>query len=79
MDNKTSAAEMWLVGGKNRRILRMTGDDRKVGAILETKPYVRKQDLHGIQKQEGAQMAAWIYQNPDDSLAGSGKEARNFS
>ncbi|MCJ1462256.1 hypothetical protein MMC07_000856 [Pseudocyphellaria aurata] len=58
--------------------LRLDSDDEKVAAIMETKPYVRQKDLRGIQKQEGAQMAAWIHQCPNNHLPGSGEEGRCF-
>lgn len=53
--------------------LRTPGDKEQVMAILETKPYVRQHNLDGIQKQESAQMAAWIYQFPE-KISSSGKD-----
>lgn len=58
--------------------LRMASDKQNIRAILETKPYVRKQNLNGIQKQESAQMAAWIRQCPDGKGFGSGKDGTRF-
>lgn len=49
-----------------------------IRAILKTKPYVRKQDLNGIQKQESTQMAAWIRQFPDGKVFASGKDDTRF-
>jgi len=45
-------------------------------ALVEVKPYVRKDGLVPVQAQESAQMAAWIYRHPDDeitTLSGKGK------
>jgi len=40
----------------------------RIKAILEVKPFVRRKDTDGIQKQESAQMAAWVRQNPNDGI-----------
>lgn len=58
--------------------LMMASDKNEVRAILGTKPYVRDQNSNGIQKQESAQMAAWIYQCPDDEFSGSGNDGQSF-
>lgn len=58
--------------------LRMASDKDEVRAILETKPFVRNRRLAEIQKQETAQMAAWIFKYPDDIVFGSGNEGRPF-
>ena len=58
--------------------LRIASDNQKIGAVLETKPFVRKRDLNGIQKQERAQMAAWIRQFPDGKVFGSRKDDTCF-
>ena len=58
--------------------LRMANDKHKIRAILETKPYVRQRDPNGIQRQESAQMAAWIRQFPDSKVFASGKDDTCF-
>lgn len=58
--------------------LTMPGSKENIRAILETKPFVRNQNLKGIQKQESAQMAAWISQCPDDKFNGLRKEGSRF-
>lgn len=58
--------------------LRMGSDGSKVRAILETKPHVRTRSLDAIQKQESAQMAAWICQSPNGNFSVSGKESPYF-
>ncbi|MCJ1464763.1 hypothetical protein MMC07_003376 [Pseudocyphellaria aurata] len=58
--------------------LQVGSDGSKTRAIVETKPRVRNVNPLGLQKQEGAQMAAWIYQSPDKDFAVSGKESPCF-
>lgn len=58
--------------------LRMPGISEEVRAIIEIKPYVRRRDLHGVQKQESAQMAAWIYQSGDKQFSGLEKKGPCF-
>lgn len=40
----------------------------RVNSILEVKPYLRRRQQASIQRQESAQMAAWILQCPEDGL-----------
>jgi len=54
------------------------GQSGEVGAILEVKAYIREDNILQIQMQESAQMAAWIFANPDDGelhRSASGKES----
>lgn len=50
--------------------LRMAGDKEEVRAILETKPYLRARNTVAIKRQESAQMAAWIFERPNDPTPG---------
>jgi hypothetical protein len=43
------------------------GQDKVMG-IVEVKPYLRTRNAAKIQKQEAAQMAAWIYQYPGNEM-----------
>jgi len=45
--------------------LRIAG---KTKALVEVKPYLRKANKSAIQKQESAQMAAWIAEEPNDGI-----------
>ena len=54
------------------------GQSGEVSAILEVKAYIREDNVLQIQMQESAQMAAWIFANPDDGelhRSASGKES----
>ena len=44
--------------------------DNRVVAILEVKPFVRGKKEAAIQRQEAAQMAAWISSHPGKDKAG---------
>lgn len=53
------------------------GQSGEVSAILDVKAYIREDNILQIQMQESAQMAAWIFANPDDGElhhSASGKE-----
>ncbi|MCJ1464542.1 hypothetical protein MMC07_003155 [Pseudocyphellaria aurata] len=58
--------------------LQIASDGRRIGAIMEVKPYIRATRLFAILKQESAQMAAWIYQYPHDGFPGSNKRGPCF-
>ena len=43
----------------------LRGSSSGTKAILEVKPFPRQKNIAAIQMQESAQVAAWIYQEPD--------------
>ncbi|MCJ1467786.1 hypothetical protein MMC07_006411 [Pseudocyphellaria aurata] len=65
--------EAWTDG-----FLQLGRDGSKARAILEVKPFVRKVNSLAIQRQESAQMAAWIYQSPGEHFSVPGKEGPCF-
>jgi hypothetical protein len=54
------------------------GQSGEASAILDVKAYIREDNVLRVQMQESAQMAAWIFANPDDGelhRSASGKES----